>query len=77
MAEQSGQVRVRVVTHSVASSLQSAINSVLEEEQSGGAEVVDIKLTSTPAVPDQFGSGFGEHVAVIILRSGHARMSSQ
>jgi hypothetical protein len=77
MAEQSGQVRVRVVNVSMAAALQGAITNVLQEEQASGAEVIDIKLTSTPAVPDQIGSGFGEYVALIILRSGHARMASQ
>src|SRR5688572_8896515 len=68
MAEQSGQVRVRVVNVSMAAALQGAITNVLQEEQASGAEVIDIKLTSTPAVPDQIGSGFGEYVALIILR---------
>jgi hypothetical protein len=82
MAEQSAQVRVRVVTASMAAALQGAINSVLEEEQASGAELIDIKLTSTPAPPSEsrFGSGFdehGEHVALILLRSGHARMTWQ
>ena len=81
MAEQSGagQVRVRVVTASMASALQGAITSVLEEEQASGAEFIDIKLTSTSAPPSdsQVGSGFGEYVAVILLRSGHARMTWQ
>jgi hypothetical protein len=79
MAEQSAQVRVRVVTASVAAALQGAINTVLEEEQASGAELIDIKLTSTPAPPSDsgFGSGFGEHVAVILLRSGHTRITWQ
>ena len=79
MAEQSAQVRVRVVTASMAAALQGAINSVLEEEQASGAELIDIKLTSTPVPPSEsrFGSGFGEHVALILLRSGHARMTWQ
>ena len=79
MAEQSAQVRVRVVTTSVAAALQGAINSVLEEEQASGTELIDIKLTSVPAPPSDsgFGSGTGEHVAVILLRSGHARMTWQ
>jgi hypothetical protein len=70
MAEQSGRVRVRVVTHSLAVGLQGTINSVLYEEQENGAEVIDIKLASMPAGGDsQFGSTQGEHVALIILRS--------
>jgi hypothetical protein len=79
MAEQPRTVRVRVVTAPLASALQGAINSALDEEQAHGAELIDIKLTSTPAPPSdtRFGSGFGEHVAVILLRSGHARMTWQ
>jgi hypothetical protein len=79
MAEPSAQVRVRVVTVSVAAALQGAINSVLEEEQASGAQLIDIKLTATPAPPSdsEFGSGAGEYVAVILLRSGHARMTWQ
>ena len=72
MAEQSGQVRVRVVSHSLVVGLQGTINSVLYEEQENGAEVIDIKLSSMPAGDSQFGSAQGEHVALITLRSGSA-----
>jgi hypothetical protein len=79
MAEQSGRVRVRVVTASVAAALQGAISNVLEEEQASGTQLIDIKLTSTPAPPSDsgFGTGTGEHVAVILLRSGRASMTWQ
>ena len=79
MAERSAQVRVRVVTASMASALQGAINSVLEEEHASGAELIDIKLTSTSVPPSdaRFGSGFGEHVALILLRAGHARLTPE
>jgi hypothetical protein len=79
MAERSAQVRVRVVTASRAAALQGAINSVLEEEHASGAELIDIKLTATSAPPSdaQGGSGFGEYVALILLRAGHARMAPE
>jgi hypothetical protein len=71
-------VRVRVVSHGVASGLEQAINAVLEEEQASGAEVVDIKFTSTsPFETSMLTAARGEYVALILLRSGHARMSSQ
>ena len=71
MAEQSGQVRVRVVVRAFSSELEHVINDVLKEELTNGAEVVDIKLTSTapPSGQPHIGSSFGEHVALIILRS--------
>ena len=74
MVEQSGPVRVRVVVRSIATELEDAINRVLTEELASGAELVDIKLTSVAAPPRdaRYGSVFGEHVAVIILRSGTA-----
>lgn len=77
MAEQSRQVRVRVVTASMAAVLQGAITSVLEEEQASGAEVVDIKLTSTPPSGDRMGSSLGEYVALIILRSRQAQRGAK
>ena len=81
MAEHPGpaverHVWVRVVVRSFATELESAINLVLEEEQAGGAEVVDIRLTSTPPPGERHGAvspSFHEHVAVILLRSGRAR----
>ncbi len=81
MAEHSGpaaerHVWVRVIVRSFATELESAINLVLEEEQAGGAEVVDIKLTSTPPPVERHGTvspSFHEHVAVILLRSGRVR----
>ena len=81
MAEHPGaaterHIWVRVVVRSFATELESAINLVLEEEQAGGAEVVDIRLTSTPPPGERHGTvspSFHEHVAVILLRSGRAR----
>ena len=71
-------LRVRVVSHTVASALERSINSVLEEEQAKGAQVIDIKLSSTPPVePSGMTTPRGEHVALILLRSGHAALSSQ
>ena len=71
-------VRVRVVSHSVASGLEQVLNAVLEEEQANGAEVVDITFTSTsPFEASTLTIARGEYVAVILLRSGHARLSSQ
>jgi hypothetical protein len=69
MAEQTGAPatnRVRVVTYNVASGFERQINEVLEEELANGAELVDIKLAVTEP---QGGSSFGQHVALIILRS--------
>jgi ACT domain-containing protein len=82
MTEQFGgssqhHVRVRVVSHSVASGLEQTINAVLEEEQASGAEVVDIQFTSTsPFETSTLTAARGEYVALILLRSGHARMAS-
>jgi hypothetical protein len=81
MTEQSGtpvenRIRVRVVAHSVTSSLQAAINAALEEEYAKGAEVVNISLASTPPVEysspgmTTLTSPRGEHVALILLRPG-------
>jgi hypothetical protein len=70
--------RVKEVSQSVASGLEQALNVVLEEEQANGAEVVDITFTSTsPFKGSTLTTGWGEYVAVIPLRSGHARLSSQ
>ena len=70
-------VRVRVVSHSVASGLEQAINAVLEEEQASGAEVIGITFTSTsPFETSTLATARGEYVALILLRSGHARLSS-
>ena len=76
MTEQSGQVRVRVVTTLMASGLQGAINSVLEDEQANGAEVVDITLTYAPPL-ESSSPGMttvttprGEYAALVLLRSG-------
>ncbi len=82
MAERSGpaaerHIWVRVIVRSFATELESAINLVLEEEQAGGAEVVDIKLTSTPPPGERHGPvspSFHEHVAVILLRSSRTRV---
>ena len=67
-----GQIRVRVVMQSITSGLEEAINRVLREEQARGAEVVDVKVTSTPPAEGRsaLGSSFGEHVALILLRGG-------
>ena len=58
-----GQIRVRVVMQSITSGLEEAITRVLREEQASGAEVVDVKLTSTPVGEGRsaLGSSFGEH----------------
>ena len=70
-------VRVRVVSHSVAPGLEQTLNAVLEEEQANGAEVLDIKFTSTsPFETSALNSARGEYVVLILLRSGHARMAS-
>ena len=54
-------------------SFEQAINTVLEEEYANGAELVDIKLAATsPPAGTMTGTGFGEHVALILLRPGRA-----
>ena len=70
-------VRVRMVSHGAAEGLEQAINAVLDEEQANGADVVDIKFTSTsPFEVSTLSVSHGEYAALILLRSGHARMSS-
>ena len=74
----SGQIRVRVVSRPEATSLERAINAVLDEEYAKGAEVIDIKFSSASAANSpELTTPRGEYVALILLRSGHAALSSQ
>ena len=71
------QIRVRVVSRPELTSLERAINAILEEEHAKGAEVVDIKFSATATTTTSGGTPpRGEYVAMILLRSGHASLSS-
>lgn len=63
---------VRVVAGHNPTALESAINAAIEAEARNGAEVVDIKLISTPGTGTSshrgIGSSLSEHVALIILQ---------
>jgi hypothetical protein len=80
MTDQSGtrakeHIRVRVVSYPTPPGLEVKINQTLEEEYANGAEVMDIKLTSTSEASGP--SSSSEYVALILLRLGRARISSQ
>ena len=59
--------RVRIVSSSAGFALEQMINSILDEEQSKGAELVDIKLTAVPGGDSM--TSQNEFVAIIVLRS--------
>jgi hypothetical protein len=61
---------VRTASQSTLSGLESTVNTILDEECAGGAQLVDIKLTSTPPSGDQWdGSSLAEYAVLIIMRA--------
>jgi hypothetical protein len=72
----SNQIRVRVGSRPEPTSLERVINATLDEEYAKGAEVVDIKLSST-AIANTSGTTppREEYVALILLRLGHTTLS--
>ena len=72
---------VRVVASANIADLERAINAVIDDAERHGAQLVDIKVTSTPGSGSSGHGGIGstpaEHVALIILRAVSADGSSQ
>ena len=72
---------VRVVASASIADLERVINAVIDDAERHGAQLVDIKIMSTPGTGSSGHGGIGstpaEHVALIILRSVSADGSSQ